>query len=315
MRDDTGIVCSGVRWRAAYHASRPPTRGFDATRTACVTGSRSVIAVGLGLMAAIANASQALVSKRLTLHYPARQLIGVLFLLNCLVMLPFAPFVPWHWSGEVVGLHLVSAALMVVTAIAVWDMFDRGAASSTTTASALSPLAAVSFAAVLLPGALVPAQIVAALLVTGGVLWALGGAFGEVGRWWIAWRVIAAAGGHGLLVVVTKIQADMHVGVVETYVVRTGLAAVVTLLLFVPRDVPLSSAPRLFVRSLLVTTSFVLVILGVQQGSPVVVQTLVATTPLFVLAVESYRNRTRPPRRALGAALLVVAGVAIVLAT
>ena len=74
----------------------------------------------------------------------------------------------------------------------------------------------------------------------------------------------------------------MDVGVVETYVVRTALAAVVTLLLFLPRDVPLSSAPRLFIRSLLVTTSFVLVILGVQQGSPVVVQTLVATTPLFV---------------------------------
>ncbi len=274
-----------------------------------------MIAVLLGVLAALANASQALVSKRLTLHYPARQLIGVLFALNCLVMLPFAPFVPWHWSGETIVLHLVSAALMVVTAIAIWDMFDRGAASSTTTASALSPIAAAFFAAILLPGVLVPAQVLAALLVTGGVLWALGGAFGDVGRWWIAWRVIAAAGGHGLLVVVTKLQADLHVGVVETYVVRTGLAAVVTLLLFVPRDVPLSSAPRLFIRSLLVTASFVLVILGVQQGSPVVVQTLVATTPLFVLAAESYRTRTRPPRRALGAALLVVAGVVIVLAT
>jgi len=274
-----------------------------------------VIAVVLGVLAALANASQALVSKRLTLHYPARQLIGVLFALNCLVMLPFAPFVPWHWSAETIVLHLVSAALMVITAVAIWDMFDRGAASSTTTASALSPIAAAFFAAILLPGVLVPAQVLAALLVTGGVLWALGGAFGDVGRWWIAWRVIAAAGGHGLLVVVTKLQADLHVGVVETYVVRTGLAAVVTLLLFVPREVPLSSAPRLFIRSLLVTASFVLVILGVQQGSPVVVQTLVATTPLFVLAAESYRTRTRPPHRALGAALLVVAGVVIVLAT
>lgn len=274
-----------------------------------------MIAVVLGLLAALANASQALVSKRLTLRYPARQLIGVLFLLNCLVLLPFAPFVPWHWSREIIGLHLVSAALMVVTAIAVWDMFDRGAASSTTTASALSPIPAAFFAAILLPGVFAPQQAVAAVLVTAGVLWGLGGAFGEVGRWWVVWRVMAAAGGHGLLVVVTKLQADLGMGVVETYVVRTGLAALVTLLLFVPRDVPLSSAPRLFIRSLLVTTSFVLVILGVQQGSPVVVQTMVATTPLFVLAAESYRTRTRPPRRTLGAALLVVVGVVIVLAT
>ena len=73
---------------------------------------------------------------------------------------------------------------------------------------------------------------------------------------------------------------------------------------------PLSSAPRLFVRSLLVTTSFVFVILGVQQGSPVVVQTLVATTPLFVLAVESSTGRrTAPPRRAPCVAATVVAVV------
>lgn len=271
-------------------------------------------AVILGLLAALANASQALVSKRLTLRYPARQLIGVLFLLNCLVVLPFAPFVEWHWSGEAIALHVISAALLVVTAVAIWDMFERGAASSTTTASALSPVAAGVFAAILLPGTLGTADAVAALVVTGGVLWALSGAFGEVGRWWVLWRVLAAAAGHGLLAVVTRMQADLGVGVVETYVVRTALAAVVTLAMFPPRDVPLSSTPVLLMRSLLITLSWVLVILGIQQGSPVVVQTLVATTPLFVLAVEAWRSRTMPPLRVLGAALLVVVGVAVILA-
>jgi drug/metabolite transporter (DMT)-like permease len=270
-------------------------------------------AVGLGLLAAIANASQALVSRRLTFRYPARQLIGVLYLLNCCVLLPFAPFVEWAWSPEIVALHLVSGALMVITAIAIWDMFDRGEASSVTTASALSPISAAVFAAILLPGVFAPGQALAAVLVTVGVLWALGGAFGTVGRWWVLWRVLAGAGGNGLLTVVVRLQADLGVGLVETYVVRTALAAAVTLAMFPPRDVPLSAAPRLFIRSLLVTASFAFVILGVQQGSPVVVQTLVATTPLFVLAFESWRRREPPPGRAVAAALLVVAGVAIVL--
>jgi len=97
-------------------------------------------------------------------------------------------------------------------------------------------------------------------------------------------------------------QADIGVGVVETYVVRTAIAATVTLALFPPRDVP-CRAPRAGVRSLLITLSWVLLILGIQHGSPVVVQTLVATTPLFVLAVESWRSRQRPPARVLGAAL------------
>ena len=271
-------------------------------------------AVILGLLAALINASQAMVSKRLTLHYPPRQLIGVLLMWNCLVMLPFAPFVPWHLGGDAIALHVVSAALLVITSVAIWDMFGRGAASSTTTASALSPVAAAVFAAVLLPGTLGTGDAIAAVVVTGGVLWALSGAFGEVGRWWVMWRVLAAALGHGLLAVVTRMQADIGVGVVETYVVRTGLAAIVALAMFPPRDVPLSSTPVLVMRSLLITLSWVLVILGIQQGSPVVVLTLVATTPLFVLGVESWRSRTRPPARVLGAALLVVAGVAIILA-
>jgi len=155
-----------------------------------------VIPVILGLLAAVANASQALVSKRLTFHYPARQLIGVLFVCNCLVLLPLAPFVPWHWSSEAVVLHVGSGLLLVVTAIAIWDMFDQGAASSTTTASALSPVAAAVFAAVLLPSTLAAADVLAALVVTGA---SCGRSAGRSARWALVDPVAraAAAAGHG----------------------------------------------------------------------------------------------------------------------
>jgi drug/metabolite transporter (DMT)-like permease len=272
-----------------------------------------VIAVVFGLLAALTNSAQALINKGLTERYPARQLIGVLYVCNCLVLLPFAPFVAWHWTGEVWLLHVISAGLMVVTAICVWDLFAAGAASSTTTASALSPIAAAAAAILFLPGTFAPSQAVAAVLVSGGVLWALQGAFGDMGRRGVVLRVLGAAAGNGLLTIATALLAALAVGVVETYVVRTALAAAVTIAMFPPREVPLRSAPRLLFRSVLTTTSFVFIILGVQQGSPVVVQTMVATTPLFVLAAESYRTHTRPPPRALGAALLVAVGVAVVL--
>ncbi len=61
------------------------------------------------------------------------------------------------------------------------------------------------------------------------------------------------------------------------------------------------------------TTYFVFVIVGAQSGSPVVVQTMIATTPLFVLAVESYRRRSAPPARSVVAAGIVAAGVALIL--
>jgi drug/metabolite transporter (DMT)-like permease len=104
------------------------------------------------------------------------------------------------------------------------------------------------------------------------------------------------------------------VGVVETYVVRTSLAALLFIPLFPPRDIPPAAAPRLFGRALVVTSYFVLLILAAQRGSPVVVQTCLAATPLIVLAVESWRARTPPRPRILGAAVLVLVGIAVSLA-
>jgi drug/metabolite transporter (DMT)-like permease len=108
---------------------------------------------------------------------------------------------------------------------------------------------------------------------------------------------------------------DEGSGLVETYVVRTTLAAVVCMALFPPRDVARNDIPRLLVRSVVVTTYFVFVIVGAQTGSPVVVQTMVATTPLFVLAAESVRRGTAPPARAVVAAGIVIAGVSLILLT
>jgi drug/metabolite transporter (DMT)-like permease len=45
----------------------------------------------------------------------------------------------------------------------------------------------------------------------------------------------------------------------------------------------------------------------------VVVQTLVATTPLFVLIVEAIRARESPSGRAVLASLIVLVGVVVIL--
>ena len=289
--------------------ARTVPRGSE--QASCREGPNLSLAALLAVLAALANAAQAVISKGLTNRLPARQLIGVLYVCNAVILLPLAPFVTWRWSPTIVGLHLVSVGLMAITAIAIWDMLDAGAASATTTASALSPIPAALGTALLIPGTLRPIQVVAALLVTLAVLAALNDAFAPLGRRGTWLRVLGAAAGNGLLTVVTHVIGDQGVGLVETYVVRTALAAVLFLVLFPPRDIPWAAAPRLFGRGLVVTSYFVLVILAAQQGSPVVVQTCLAATPLLVLAWESWRLGRRPPTRILLATLVVVAGVGL----
>jgi drug/metabolite transporter (DMT)-like permease len=272
-----------------------------------------VSAVTLGLAAAFVHAAQGFLSKDLTSRYPARPLIGVLLALNCLLVLPFAFFVDWHLSPTIVGLHIASAFMLVASSIPIWDLFDAGAASATITAQALSPLAAAVGAAILIPGVVGTTQVVAAVLVVVGVTWALRDAFAGLGRRGSIVRILVASTGVGLLTVFTRMLADEGVGVVETYVSRTAMGALFMLLVIPPRGIPVSAGPRLLLRSVTVTIYFVLIILAVQEGSPVVVQTMVAIAPLLSLGWESIRARQWPAPRALAGALLVAVGVALVL--
>jgi len=269
--------------------------------------------VVFGLLSAVANAIGGELSKGLTLRYPARQLIGPLFLLNALLLAPLAPFQDWTWSPTIVALHLISVGLLILTSLAIWDLYDHGSAAATVTAQSISPLPAALAVAVLLPGTLEPVQVVAALIVVLAVLIGLSDSFGALGRGRTMVTVLVAAAGTGLVTVVGRLLADLDVGVVEAYVVRTSLAALVFYLFVPPRDVPLRALPGMLPRAAFITAHFVLILIGVQDGNPAVVQTAVATAPLFSIGFEIARSGRRPSGRLLLAASLAVIGVAAIL--
>jgi drug/metabolite transporter (DMT)-like permease len=269
--------------------------------------------VVLGLLSAVANAFGGELSKGLTLRFPARQLIGPLFLLNALLVLPAAPFVVWTWSAEIVVLHLISVGLLVMTSLAIWDLYDHGSAAATVTAQSISPLPAALAVAVLLPGTLEPAQAVAAVVVVLAVLLGLSDSFGALGRRRSMVTVLVAAVGTGLVTVMGRLLADRDVGVVEAYLVRAGLAAIVCSLLVPPRDVPLRALPGMVPRAAFITLHFVLILVAVQDGNPAVVQTAVATAPLWSLGIQALATRRRPSWRLIGAAALATVGVAVIL--
>jgi drug/metabolite transporter (DMT)-like permease len=266
-----------------------------------------------GLLSAVANAIGGELSKGLTLRFPARQLIGPLFLLNALLVLPAAPFVEWTWSPEIVVLHLISVGLLVMTSLAIWDLYDHGSAAATVTAQSISPLPAALAVALLLPGTLEPAQAVAAAVVVLAVLLGLSDSFGALGRQRSMLTVLVAAVGTGLVTVMGRLLADRDVGVVEAYLVRAALAAVVCSLLVPPRDVPLRALPGMVPRAAFITAHFVLILIGVQDGNPAVVQTAVATAPLWSLGIQAVVTHQRPSWRLIGAAVLATVGVVVIL--
>lgn len=216
-------------------------------------------------------------------------------------------------SLHVAAVLCASVAVMIVTAVAVFELFAEGSATAVTAGTAVSPLAALLFSALLLPAGAPTAEIVAAAIVASAVLLALTDSFAELTRGRAASLLGISAAGNGLLTVLGKELVDAGAGVVEIYLVRTSIAAIVLTALFPPRDLPMRELPRMAARASAITVSFLLILVGLQRGSATSVQTTVATAPLMLVAAELVFRRRRPSGRVVLASVCALAGVAVVL--
>ncbi len=265
----------------------------------------------LALCAAGSAAVSALFTKRMVGVYPARQLIGPLLGLNALLLVPFLPFVDWHWSWTIALLHAASIAVMVVSSWCIFELFVHGSASAVAVGQAMAPIPAVVFTALLLSIPVTWPEAAAALIVSLAVLAVLGRSFGELTPARAIGLVAAAASLNGLLVVMTKLLTDRGLGVAEIYVVRTSVAAAIWIAVALPREIPLRALPQLFTRSSFQTGYFVLIILAVRRGSPATIQTLASTTPLMLVVGTFLVRRRMLPVRLVFASCAVVLGVAL----
>ncbi len=249
------------------------------------------------------------------LEYPPHELIGPLFALNALVVVPFAPLTAWRFSARVALLLLASVATMAVAAGLVFALLSHASAATVATGQALSPLPAVVFAALLLPGRIGALHACLAALVAVAVLASLGDVYGDLGRHRALIAATGAATSGGLLVVLTKLLTNEGAGLAEIYVLRTAAAGAVWCVIAPPRSIPPRALPVMSLRAGLISLYFALVILAVERGNPVTVQTLVATSPLMLLLGSLVVHGERPPRRVAFAACAATAGVLVVLVT
>jgi len=249
------------------------------------------------------------------LVYPPRQLIGPLYALNALVLVPLVPFSAWRFSPRIVLLLLASVATMAVTAALVFELLSHATAATVATGQALSPLPAVAFAALLLPSGVGAVHAGVASLVAVAVLVSLGDVYGSFSRRRALVSAAGAASAAGLLVVLTKLLTNEGAGVAEIYVLRTAATGALWIAVAPPRAIPARALPVMSLRAGLISLHFALVILAVQRGNPVTVQTLVATSPLMIILGSLAIRGERPPARVTLAACLAAAGVFLVLVT
>jgi drug/metabolite transporter (DMT)-like permease len=273
------------------------------------------VTVALGLVAALCAALGAIRTKSLVADLPARQLIGPLFALNALIAVPgVLAGDRWDLDGSALLLHAASVGCLALSTFGLFALFEHGTASASVTAIAIAPIPAALAALAIGADTLDPVRASAAIAVVLAVGLALPGAFGTLARGHAAAAVVSVAVGNGLLTVVSARLLRDGSGIFTAYLVRTALAAAIFYVLFPPRAIPYRRFPALGSRALLVSGQFFAILFAVRRGSPVVVQTMVATTPLLALVIEQATGSARASRRSLLCAVLALVAV-VVMAT
>jgi len=268
-----------------------------------------------GALAAVSTAIGLMLTKSISQRMPAWQVVGPLFLLNTLLVLPAIPFGPaWKVpTFEIFLLHAFSTLLLIAGAACVFLLITRGRASSVSVGRAVSPVAVLIAAPILLGNTESPALIIGAIIVMLGALLPLRKGFEGISSGVTLGILIFLGFAEGTVTVLTAMLALQGVGLPEIYIVRTLIAGIFFTLLVLPRDLKLADFKPLTVRAIFVTGGYLFTILGVRDGDVVPVQALWATAPMLVILLEWIRLREKPQIGAMIGSVVVAVGVLVLL--
>ncbi|MFY9237337.1 MAG: EamA family transporter [Roseovarius sp.] len=270
-----------------------------------------------GTLAAISTAIGLLLTKSISTRMPAWQVVGPLFLINALLVAPIIPFsTPWSLpTREVLALHAVSTVFLIIGASCVFFLITRGRASGVSVGRAVSPIAVLLTAPIMLGTTESPVLIFGAVIVMAGALLPLRRGFDGLGSRTTLLVLILLGFSEGLVTVLTAMLSLQGIGLPEIYIVRTLIAGIFFTMIFLPKDLRVTDIKPLITRALFVTGGYVFTILGVRNGDVVVVQSLWATAPMIVIILEWIHDRSKPEPSILIGAIVVALGVSTLLGT
>lgn len=262
--------------------------------------------------AALAFAFGTFFTKGVTLRISIFRAIGPLFLLNGLFAIPFIGSGPtWKViTGPVPYLHLIAALASGVVAYVLFSMVAKSTASVSSVAPAMAPAVVLLLSPVFLSTDITLTQIFLVLFLMAITLYPLRNSIsGLNSSKTIAFMIIAALG-NGAVTIIAKLLANEDVGMPETFTVRQLIAGLAFTILFPPFGLKFRDFYELVRRSFFMAIGWMTSITAIQNGSPLVVQTFLATIPITVILIETVAYRKRPDRAVVISAVLTACGIA-----
>ena len=111
--------------------------------------------------------------------------------------------------------------------------------------------------------------------------------------------------------VTTLIALQIHAGMalVQVVFIQQLIAAGLFLILFFPKHFTAKNYLSLFPRSIFMGAGWVLTSYAISHGSPVVVQSIISTVPLWILLFETVAYKKSPSKSVIVSSCLACAGI------
>ena len=262
--------------------------------------------------AALAFAFGTFFTKGVTLRISIFRAIGPLFLLNGVFAIPFIGTGPsWKlFAGPVPYLHLIAALSSGLVAYILFSMVAKSTASVSSVAPAMAPAIVLLLAPVFLGSSITTLQIVLVIFLMAVTLYPLRNSITGLNSYKAVALMIIAALGNGAVTIIAKLLANEGVGMPETFMARQIIAGLAFIIIFPPLGLKLRDFYELVRRSFFMAVGWMTSITAIQKGSPLVVQTFLATIPITVILIETVAYRKKPDSAVIVSAILTAIGIA-----
>lgn len=262
--------------------------------------------------AALAFAFGTFFTKGVTLRISIFKAIGPLFLLNGLFAIPFLGTGPsWKLiTGPVPYLHLIAALSSGVVAYILFSMVAKSTASVSSVAPAMAPAVVLLLSPLFLSTSISLVQVALVLALMAITLYPLRNSITGINSSKTILFMLIAALGNGAVTIIAKLLANEGVGMPETFIARQVIAGLAFVILFPPIGLKFRDFFELVRRSFFMAIGWMTSITAIQKGSPLVVQTFLATIPITVILIETVAYRKRPDRAVILSAILTAVGIA-----
>jgi drug/metabolite transporter (DMT)-like permease len=269
------------------------------------------MAIIFALGSALSIALGTFLTKSVTIRLPGFSSVGVLFYLNAVVIALASFFMP-IWNP--MELSDVARALSggVTTALGAYLIFlvvSRSSASAAGVGQSLSPAAVLVLSPLFLRSEVSPAQVVLVSVIVLAALFPLRTALESTSSL-TSFLLMAAIGiCTATTTILISLQLAQGMELVQILLIQQVTAGSLFIAFYQPKGFTFSDYLSLSRRSIFMGMGWILTVAALASGSAILVQSVLATVPIWILIMETIAARKVPATNVIISALLASTGI------